>query len=199
VETENSADETATESAELTPKQEMFCREYIKDLNGTQAAIRAGYSEHTAGSQAHDLLKKPEISARVQQLLDARSKRLEITADRVLNELAKIAFADMRRYARWNASGVEFHDSESLSDDECAAIQEITETTNQHGGSLKVKLHDKKGALELLSKHLKLLTEKHEHSGPDGGPIPVSHLSDDQLDARILALQGKASEPKATE
>jgi phage terminase small subunit len=69
----------------LTPKQEMFCKEYIVDMNGTQAAIRAGYSAKTANEQASDLLAKPNIKQYVQSLMDERSKRTEINADYVLN------------------------------------------------------------------------------------------------------------------
>ena len=73
--------------AELTPKQEMFCKEYIIDLNGTQAAIRAGYSEKTANEQAAQLLARLSIQEYVQSLMDKRSKKVEITADNVLQDI----------------------------------------------------------------------------------------------------------------
>lgn len=68
-------------------KRELFCKEYIVDLNGTQAAIRAGYSEKTAGSQAYDLLKKPEISARVHELQKERLERLALNQDFVVLQI----------------------------------------------------------------------------------------------------------------
>ncbi|MDD3243085.1 MAG: terminase small subunit [Eubacteriales bacterium] len=71
----------------MTGRQEMFCREYVIDYNGTQAAIRAKYSEKTAYSQAHDLLKKPEILSRIRELQHEQTERLAITADRVLTNL----------------------------------------------------------------------------------------------------------------
>lgn len=74
----------------LTPKQERFCQEYIVDLNATQAAIRAGYSEKTAGSQAHDHLKKPEICARIEELKEERARITGIDAQYVLRQAAKI-------------------------------------------------------------------------------------------------------------
>jgi len=71
----------------LTAKQQMFCREYLIDLNGTQAAIRAGYSEKTANEQAAALLAKPSIKEYVQSLMDARAAKIEITAEDVLGDI----------------------------------------------------------------------------------------------------------------
>ncbi len=82
--------------AELTGKQQRFCEEYLIDLNATKAAIRAGYSEDSAGAIGHENLKKPEI----QEFISARQKELQeatgITQKRVLEEYAKIAFFDIR-------------------------------------------------------------------------------------------------------
>jgi phage terminase small subunit len=75
--------------------QELFVREYLKDLNGQEAAIRAGYSEKSAKQQAYLMLKEPEIKAAVDKAIQARANRLEITADMVLQELAKIGFAEI--------------------------------------------------------------------------------------------------------
>lgn len=74
----------------LTDKQEMFCREYIVDLNATQAAIRAGYSENSANEQASQLLAKLSISSRVRELMSARAERLRIDGDWVLGRLIDI-------------------------------------------------------------------------------------------------------------
>lgn len=151
--------------AELTPKQEAFCQQYIIDLNQTQAAIRAGYSEKTANQIACQLLTKLNIQARVNELKEKRSKRVEVDADWVLERLKQIAGADMSDVADWNASGVTFKDSAGLSEAAKASIQAIEESTNEHGGSLKIKQHDKLKALEMLGRHLKLFTDKVEHSG----------------------------------
>lgn len=78
----------------LTEKQKRFVEEYIIDLNGAQAAIRAGYSPKTACCIASENLAKPAIQAALQQAIQERSKRTEVTADRVLEELAAVAFAD---------------------------------------------------------------------------------------------------------
>lgn len=77
----------------LIAKQKRFCEEYIIDLNGTQAAIRAGYASNSANEQAARMLAKDSIQEYIQQLKADRSRRTEITADRVLQELAAVAFA----------------------------------------------------------------------------------------------------------
>ena len=76
----------------LTKKQQLFVEEYLKDLNATQAAIRAGYSAKTAYAIAEKLLRKAEIKQAIQEAMKARSDRTEITQDRVLQELARLAF-----------------------------------------------------------------------------------------------------------
>ena len=82
----------------LNDKQRRFAEEYLIDLNATQAAIRAEYSEKTAYSQGQRLLKNDEVQALVQELMAARAKRTEITADNVLAELAKHAFLDPKSF-----------------------------------------------------------------------------------------------------
>ena len=79
--------------AGLTAKQQLFVDEYLSDLNATQAAIRAGYSEKSAASIGEENLRKPEIEAAINEALKARRQRTEVTQDRVLEELAVLAFA----------------------------------------------------------------------------------------------------------
>ena len=83
----------------LTPRQQRFVDEYLIDLNGTQAAIRAGYSASTAAEQAYDLLRKPQIVDSIAVARKAQQERTQITADKVVTELALIAFADARELA----------------------------------------------------------------------------------------------------
>ena len=80
--------------SKLTNKQSRFVEEYLVDLNATQAAIRAGYSEKGANVTASKLLTIPNIQADLQERMDAQSKRTEITGDRVLKALADIAYTD---------------------------------------------------------------------------------------------------------
>ncbi len=78
----------------LTEKQKRFVEEYLVDLNATQAAIRAGYKGKTAGQTGSENLKKPEIQEAITRAIQNRQKRTEITQDRVLSELGKVAFSD---------------------------------------------------------------------------------------------------------
>ncbi len=80
-------------NGELTPKQKSFCEQYLVDDNATQAAIRAGYSKKSAYSTGHDNLKNIEIQRYISELKEARSLKNQVTADRILQELAKIGFA----------------------------------------------------------------------------------------------------------
>lgn len=82
----------------LTEKQKRFVAEYLVDLNATQAAIRAGYSEKTAGSVGNENLKKPEIQNAIQKAVADRQQRTEITQDKVLDELGKVAFSKAADY-----------------------------------------------------------------------------------------------------
>ena len=78
---------------QLTCRQQLFCAEYLVDFNATQAAIRAGYSEKTAASIGHENLQKTGIVERIRQLQELRNKRTQVTADRIIEELAKMGFA----------------------------------------------------------------------------------------------------------
>lgn len=149
----------------LTPKQERFCQEYVVDLNATQAAIRAGYSEESARVQASKLLTKLNIQERVRELQTKTTYKLNITRERIMAELQSIAFANPADYCEFNESGVSLKDSRELSREVLASIQEVSEVMNQHGGSRKVKQHDKLKALELIAKMGGFHHEKVEHTG----------------------------------
>ena len=138
----------------MTPKQARFVEEYLIDLNATQAAIRAGYSAKTAQEQGSRLLTNVMVQEAIQAAQRARSKRAEITADRVLEELAKVGFANAGDYFDWGPDGITVKDKAELSPDQQAAVAEISETTTQTGGTVRIKLHDKIGALEKIGKHL---------------------------------------------
>lgn len=182
----------------LNIKQEQFCREYIIDLNATQAAIRAGYSENSAGKIGHELWKKPEIQARIQELQYERSQRTQITADRVLTELARIGFSDIRKMF---ADGDRMKPVSQLCDDMApavSAIEVVTKTLPTSDGDAeveyvhKVKLWDKNSALDKIAKHLGMLVDRVEHTGANGGPIETKELSDLELARRAAFLLAKA-------
>jgi len=164
----------------LTPKQARFVEEYLIDLNATQAAIRAGYSEKTAQEQGSRLLSNVMVAKAIQDAMASRSKRTEIDQDKVLGELAKIGFLDIRKAVKWgrspidteseNASPnglglypVELVPSDEMDDATAAAVSEVSLT--QVG--VKIKVHDKLAALEKIGKHLGMFVDRQEieHTG----------------------------------
>lgn len=138
----------------LTAKQARFVEEYLVDLNASAAARRAGYSERVSSVIGFENLTKPEIQAAIEAAKRERSARTGITADRVIAEIAKIAFADPRKVMTWGPGGVELKDSETLTDADAAIVSEVSESISQSGSSIKVKLHSKLDALEKLAKHI---------------------------------------------
>lgn len=131
----------------LNAKQERFCQEYMVDLNATQAAIRAGYSEKTSYSIGQENLKKPEIADRIAELKAKRQERVQVNQDDVLKAYLKIANFDPRKL--YHENGVPKRPQE-LDDDTAMALSGIE--PSDHG--LKYKASDKKGALDSLARHL---------------------------------------------
>jgi phage terminase small subunit len=143
----------------LTPKQARFVEEYLVDLNAA-AAIRAGYSEKMADRIGYQLLEKTRVQAAIEIAQRERSASTGITADRVIAEIAKIAFADPRKVMAWGPGGVQLKDSETLSDADAAIVSEVSETRSDSGGSLKIKLHIKLDALEKLARHVGVYSQE---------------------------------------
>jgi len=144
----------------LTRRQAIFVREYLADLNATQAAIRAGYSAKNADKIGPELLGKTRVKAAIKAAMDARAARLDVKADRVVLEAARIAFADLGRMVRWGKRGVELLESTELSPDDRAAVAAVQE--RRHKGQLEglsIKLHDKNAALVTLCRHLGLFNQ----------------------------------------
>ena len=148
--------------AKLTEKQKRFVEEYLIDLNATQAAIRAGYSPNTANDIGCENLAKPNIRACIDKEIAERSKRTGINQDRVIRELARLAFV--------NANDVIDMEEATLKDgateDDTAAIASVKvktiPTKEGEGIEREIKLTDKLKALELLGKHLGMFKDKVE-------------------------------------
>lgn len=143
----------------MSKKQVLFAKEYLKDLNGTRAAIRAGYSEKTARVTAAQLLAKPNVAKIVQKGIEARAKRVEVNQDWVVKRLMAIAGTEMGELASWNESGVTFKPSDELSETARMSVHQVKQVMNEHGGTIEIKQHDKLKALELLGKHLGMFAE----------------------------------------
>src|SRR6185312_15735823 len=110
----------------LKARQLRFCQEYLIDLNGSRAAVRAGYSASGAGLQASRLLANDKVSLEIAKLRAAQEKRLEITADRVLKEWGKIAFANLGDYMTVLEDGTAIVDLSGMTPDQAAALGEVT-------------------------------------------------------------------------
>ena len=139
----------------LSPKQTRFAQEYLIDLNGKRAAIRAGYASRSAEVQASRMLRNAKVQKALEAAMQARSRRTEVSSDQVLEELAKIAFANFRDY--WPKEG-ETLDLHRLDRDRTAAIEELTVVETVRGDVLhrrtRLKMHDKLAALTNLARHL---------------------------------------------
>jgi phage terminase small subunit len=146
--------------AKLTAKQQMFCDEYLIDLNATQAAIRSGYSVKTANEQGARLLANVSVQEAIAKEMAERSKRTGINQDRVVLELAKMAFVNIDDVVDIKTGAVK----ENASKDDLACIQSIkykkSEGINGTSVEREVKIADKKSTLELLGKHLGMWNDK---------------------------------------
>lgn len=201
----------------LNPKQQRFVEEYLVDLNATQAAIRAGYSQKTAAEAGYENLRKPQIAEAIAVAQQERSARTEITQDMVLRELGKIGFADIRKAIRWGATvavplqtGIDADDftedgepyrvhtdlaliaSDEIDDNTAAAISEIKQTKE----GLAIKFHSKLEALSKIGQHLGMFKEKVELTGKDDGPIETVDVTDRERAKALAALIAKSKTSK---
>ena len=158
----------------LTAKQDLFVKEYLIDLNATQAALRAGYSPKTAEAIGFENLRKPMIASAIEEAMSKRSQRTEITADMVLKEYAKIGFSNITDYLSVEdklitvdrdsegrpitelAQVVNIFDTDMVKSDNMRAVAEIRQTRD----GIALKLHDKKGALDSMARHLGMFNDR---------------------------------------
>lgn len=190
-------------------RHERFAQELAGGKAATEAYALAGFEPNR--HNASRLKTNDNIRARVEQILQAAALRVEITQSRVLAELGKIGFADIRRAVKWYsqvnvaqidndadtealveegeirfavANQVEMVSSNDIDDNTAAAISEVSMTDK---GSLKIKLHDKRAALVDIGRHLGMFTDRTELSGPGGGPIEqqVTEIRETLVDPRI--------------
>lgn len=140
----------------LTPLLRRFCYEYVKDRRLRDAAIRAGAPKRSAHVRANEWMRKPGVVQLIRTLIYEQESRLKISADMVINELARVAFFDASVLADVANGAVE---PTELSADQRAAISEIQVSYNQEGRQIKVKTHSKLKALEILAQHFQLFEE----------------------------------------
>lgn len=169
----------------FTRKQERFVAEYLVDLNATQAAIRAGYSQHTAAFIGHENLTKPNIAALISARAATRLEKVDLTAERVLEEISLLARSNTQDLFNQRGNLIPIH---KLTREQAACISslEIIKKNAEAGdGHIdiihKVRLWDKLKALEMAAKHLRLLE-------PDAAPR-------DDLPRLVIVVQSAPGQP----
>ncbi|HWR18730.1 MAG TPA: terminase small subunit [Clostridia bacterium] len=160
--------------AKLTPKMAAFAEEYLIDLNQTQAAIRAGYAPKHAAKIASELMQKPAVRDTVAQAMAARSARTGVNADRVVRELARVAFSQPGKVIRFEDATI----IDDASEDDLAAIASVKvktiPTEDGEGIEREVRMADKVKGLELLGRHLGMFNDKVMLTGT----LPVQIVDD---------------------
>ncbi|MGH6991267.1 MAG: terminase small subunit, partial [Stellaceae bacterium] len=142
---------TSPDPAEkLRRKPRRFLQEYLIDLNATEAGLRAGYGpeRRKARAMANYFLRRPDFKDALAFAMAERARRTEVTADRVIEEYARIAFADISRFANWGPDGVSLRPQEHLTPADLAAVAEISRPGAKE--SARLKLFDKRAALAAL-------------------------------------------------
>ena len=182
-----------------------FITEFLKDYNGKQAAIRAGYSKRSAESTASLILTYPKVHEEITRRERMLQHRFIATKERILKELALIGFADLSEYVSITEDGeLRFIDLTKLPPQTSRALKTVKAKTDSRESSdgetifkksrIEVTLHDKIEALLLMGKHLGMFKERHEVTGKDSGPVNVCTLTDAELMAIIM--EGRNCEGK---
>ena len=156
----------------MRPREELFCREYLTDLNPVQAALRAGYSRGTAEEayrwiKKGDSREKPGVRARVEALMAQRARRTGINADRVIRELARLGLSRITDIVNPATGALR----DGISEDDAAAIAGMRVKRGADFEEYEVRLWDKNKSLELLGKHLGIFAERVQVEG--GVPVII--------------------------
>jgi phage terminase small subunit len=168
----------------LTHKEELFAHEYAIDGIAWKAACRAGVKQSHARSYSAGLLRKPLVQKRIQELKELRFKRIEVTADRVLEELRRIGYSDLRDVLSWRNGSIRVRNSTHLADDAAVAIAEVALEEHPNGKrTTKIKMHKKEPALALLAKHVGLIAPDDDGVDPEVKAQAIKAMLD-AMDAR---------------
>jgi len=175
------------EERRLTYKQRRFCEEYIVDGNASQAGLRAGYSSGGIAQTAHNLLRLTDVVDYIDELKAKQQERTQITADKVLGELYKMAFSDIRElFSETETGGTTLKSPLDLDEATAKAVQSIEVVTANVGTkdepeieyTHKIKMVDKKSSAELLGKYLKLFSDRLSVEVPEGVNFNMSFGAD---------------------
>jgi phage terminase small subunit len=188
----------------LTPKQEKFAQHYALHHNATEAYRSAGYKGNPAHvhRRAIEVLQNRNVSARIEELQERVKNRAEevfdLTADKLLNQYVRIAFADAGDYYDWDEDGVRIKSKDALTKEQRTIITGLKQSKG-NTSMIELSLADRMKAMEMLAKHLRVATEKHDHSHEHKHVVEAAatdlDTGLDQLIARVRASAG-ASEAK---
>jgi phage terminase small subunit len=178
----------------LSLLQQRFVEEYLVDLNASAAYQRAGYKArgHAAETNAARLLRNAEVKSAIHAAQQVRSQRTEITADRVLQELALVGFSDIGQILDFSGNSVKLRPGTAIPEQarrllSSVKVKRYFEGTSDEAREVEItefKIWDKLSALEKIGKHLGMFKELHEHTGKDGEAIQVQvYLPDNGRDA----------------
>lgn len=188
--------------AKLNDKQEMFCNEYLIDLNATQAAIRAGYSKSTANRIGSENLSKLDIQERIKELIENRKERCEVDADDILLHLDILRKSRIDEYIELVETEVcidevneiyktvktlEFKSFNQLTEEQLMCIESIKDTKN----GIELKLHGKDWTIEKINKHIGFYEKDNEQSKND---VIVNNIDLSKLDSKTLLTLKKTQE-----
>ncbi len=136
-----------TPTKNLTRQQSLFIRYYLQCFNGAEAVRQAGYNLKAANRQAVQLLSMPVVVFEIQRRMAVLLGKLDISAERVIAEMCKVAFSDLSEVAEWGPDGLKLKDSASLDPSAVASVRTIAEKHTKYGKSLAIQTHDKVKAL----------------------------------------------------
>lgn len=155
-------------------RHEIFARHIAEGKTADEAYMLAGFMPHR--QNAHRLMTNDDVQKRVEELQQNAAKRTEITIEKVLNELAKIGFADLSQFGEWSGNRIILKDSKTLPPELTSVVSEVKNTRE----GVAIKLHDKLSALEKIGKHLAMFTDRTDHTSSDGSMSPKDTASVDQ-------------------
>jgi phage terminase small subunit len=172
-----------------TDREIAFCENYISNnFNATQAAIKAGYSEKTAGVIACENLKKPKIRQYVKKRIKELLSETEMLTLEWLRHVKSIATFDLRDVVEWDDGRVTLKSSDEIPDDAAIALNEVSQTDTMHGSTIRIKANDKNKALELLGKYLAILNDNAPTAEEQNS---VAYKTAKERKERILELMRK--------
>jgi len=161
-------------SKEPSDKEKRFVIEYLRDYNGTAAAIRAGYSENGAHVQAYQLLHRDRVRKAIDEHEKDLSTRFLVTRERLMKEMSIAGYADMADYVDVENGEVNIKDFKDLPPQITRAIKKVG--YSQRTGKFTLELHDGLKAKELMGKEIGMFKDKMELSGPDGKDLVPTNI-----------------------